>query len=123
VKEFGGLEFFHMADFVAREGIYKNWTEDERKDRLARLIAIISRNVVGSFIRASLIRRDDTRRQAGLGREVIAPHSRRAAHRGIRARPLPDRMVPARRVTRSPYSFLLLPSLGVGTNPVRYRGC
>jgi hypothetical protein len=46
LKEFGGLEFFHMADFVAHEGIYKTWTEDERKGRLARLIAIINRNVV-----------------------------------------------------------------------------
>jgi Protein of unknown function (DUF3800) len=46
LKEFGGQEFFHMTDFVGRQGIYKTWTENERKERLTRLIAIINRNVV-----------------------------------------------------------------------------
>jgi hypothetical protein len=40
--------YFHMTDFVARRGIYADWTDDERRDRLAKLICIINRNTLAS---------------------------------------------------------------------------
>jgi hypothetical protein len=43
-----GLEFFHMTDFANRAGAYKDWTEQERRDRLARLIRIINQHAIAS---------------------------------------------------------------------------
>src|ERR1700722_12970222 len=40
--------YFHMTDFVARKGIYADWTDDERRDRLANLIDITNRHTLAS---------------------------------------------------------------------------
>jgi hypothetical protein len=47
-KDAYGLEFFHMTDFVARQEEYADWSDAERGERLANLIAIINRNVIAS---------------------------------------------------------------------------
>jgi len=36
-----GLEFFHMTDFAVKAPPYDTWEEPERRERLARLLAII----------------------------------------------------------------------------------
>ena len=39
------LEFFHMTDFVARRAPYDKWDDDQRRERLSRLIELINGNV------------------------------------------------------------------------------
>lgn len=41
-----GLAYFHMAEFVARKGIFAKLTDKERADLIPRLIGIISANVI-----------------------------------------------------------------------------
>src|SRR6478752_1621845 len=38
----GAPGYFHMADFVARRGAYKDWTEDERRQRIEYLLRLIN---------------------------------------------------------------------------------
>jgi hypothetical protein len=43
-----GIEFFHMADFAQRQGQFRNWPEDKRRECLKELHDIISANAIGS---------------------------------------------------------------------------
>ncbi len=43
-----GIEMFHMASFESRVGEFEGWTEEVRRNRLGRLLAIINRHVLGS---------------------------------------------------------------------------
>lgn len=43
------LEFFHMSDFENRQGPYRFWCEDERKERLNQLLDIIHKHVFQSI--------------------------------------------------------------------------
>jgi hypothetical protein len=43
-----GIDLFHMSPFAQRVGDYASWSEEERRERLARLLGIISEHVVGS---------------------------------------------------------------------------
>jgi hypothetical protein len=44
-----GLECFHMTDFANRVRLYESWSDQERRFRLARLIAIINRHTLASI--------------------------------------------------------------------------
>ena len=48
LKEWG-LEFFHMTDFANRVGKYAEWTDQERRFRLARLVGITNRHTLASI--------------------------------------------------------------------------
>lgn len=43
-----GLESFHMARFANGWGPFKGWSEATRRERIARLLAIINRHILGS---------------------------------------------------------------------------
>ena len=42
------LEHFHMTDFESRHGPYKEWTDQERKDRLSHLLDLIETHTIAS---------------------------------------------------------------------------
>ena len=63
-----GLDHFHMTDFSNKAGVYASWTEDERRERFARLVGITNRHAiasVGTVIERALYERLIT----GAGRE------------------------------------------------------
>lgn len=41
-----GIESFHMADFENRQGPFKEWAEDERRENLNRFLTIIKKHTV-----------------------------------------------------------------------------
>jgi len=52
-----GVEDFHMKNFEARKGIYKDWTNEKRQAFLASLLAVIS-NYVPVFVGCNQLPRD-----------------------------------------------------------------
>ncbi len=44
-----GLKHFHMTDFANRVKVYRHWTDEERRTRLARLVGIINRHTLVSI--------------------------------------------------------------------------
>lgn len=70
------LGFFHMTEFANRANAYKDWSNQERKFRFARLAAIIKKHTVASvavgFLRSSYNQSFDKRTKQFVGPYGVA---------------------------------------------------